>query len=167
VIGSTVSRLSRCVAQWRSRFGALVEKCRPLAERLRPLLVRLRALVLRVHGRVREKLDPEPRVRALAAAAGAGAVAILSTGTCTDTGLWFRQGRVGAACAGGALFLLALGRRPHVERIPFAELGESMYNAFTGEVLLAPAPSAAIRRLRMDPVAGRHLIECVVKKGEL
>ena len=167
MIEHMIRRLSRLAAPLQPLLGGLVGKCRPLAERLRPLLARIRMLVLRSHGWIRAKLDPEPRVRALAAAAGAGTAAILATGTCTDTGLWFRQGRVCAACAGGALFLLAPGRRPHVERIPFAELDGSMYNAVTGEVLLAPAPSAAIRRLRMDPVAGRHLIGNVVKKGEL
>lgn len=166
MIESMVRHLSRWVAALQSRLGVLAGKCRPLLVRIRPLAVRACALMLRVHGRIRAHLDPEPRLRALAASAGAGTAVILATGTRTDTGLWFRQGRVCAACAGGALFLLAPGRRPHVERIPFAQLGDSMYNAVTGEVLLAPAPSAAIRRLRMDPVAGRHLIGHVVKKGE-
>lgn len=167
MIKGMVRRLSRGSADLWSRSGVLAGKCRPLAARLRPLVMRIRALALRGHGRIRAALDQDARVRALAASAGAGAAAILATGTCTDTGLWFRQGRVCAACAGGTLFLLAPGRRPHVEGIPFAQLGESMYNAVTGEVMLAPAPAAALRRLRMDPVAGRNLIGNVVKKGGL
>ncbi len=160
MIESMFRNLSRWGAQWQSRLGVLAGKCRPI-------LAWIRVLILWVNGRIMAFFDQEPRIRALAVCAGAGPAAILATGTFTDTGLWFRQGRVCAVCAGGALFLLAPGRRPYVERIPFAQLGESMYNAITGEVLLAPAPDAAVRRLRLDPVDGRRLTKQInTEEGE-
>jgi len=46
-----------------------------------------------------------------------------------------------------------------VERVPFAELGESFYNHVTGEVALVPAEGARVRKLRMSPVDGRALLK--------
>jgi len=144
VIGSMHRRLSRWVAEWQSR--------------LRVLLARW------ADGRCRAYFGQDSVVLALAASAGAGTATILESETRMDTGLWFRQGRVRVVCAGGGLILLAPGRRPCVHKIPFTQLGESMYNAVTGEVLLLPAPDTTVRRLQLDPAAGRELIEAINKK---
>lgn len=155
------------MAGLQTRIGKLAKKCRPLLKKLRPLWVRSRALMLLAHRRIRIFFDQEPGVRVLAASAGAGTTDILRpTCTFTDTGLWFRQSRIRTVCIDTGLLLLAPGRRPCIQQIPFTQLGKSMYNAVTGELLLEPAPEASVRRLKMDPAAGRELMEEIIKKGE-
>ncbi len=100
------------------------------------------------------------------------------TRTRVDTGGWLWKSRLVACCADlgelsraasgssgkagrrdGELVLFAAGKRPFVERVPLAELGESFYNHVTGEVALAPAEGARVRTLRMSPVDGRALLK--------
>jgi hypothetical protein len=103
------------------------------------------------------------------------------TRTRVDTGGWLWKSRLVACCAAsgspgergqgasgssrkagrqdGELVLFAAGKRPFVERVPFAQLGESFYNHVTGEVALAPAEGARVRKLRMSPVDGRALLK--------
>ncbi len=131
----------------------------------------IHAVVRRILVLVISPSDPEPGIRRLLAASGSAGTSppagLQPTGTRMDTGLWFRQGRVWTACTPAGLVLLAPGRRPYVQTIPFTRLQGSLYNAVTGEVLLAPAPASTVRRLRMDPDAGRRLIEAIhMQEGE-
>jgi len=48
------------------------------------------------------------------------------------------------------LLLLAPGRRPYVERAGRPETAASLYNAVTGELVLAPADGYAILRWAQD-----------------
>jgi hypothetical protein len=75
-----------------------------------------------------------------------------------DTGGWLRQRAVWAFALADELVLVAAGRDPYVEHIPFAELGESVYNAVTGELALAPAPHVRVRSLRMTPADGYQML---------
>lgn len=82
----------------------------------------------------------------------------LRAGTRIDTGSWVWRPRVRVFALDAALMLLAAGRRPRAERIPFTDLRESVYNAVTGEVVLAPAHHVRVRRLRMSPLDGYQLL---------
>jgi hypothetical protein len=83
----------------------------------------------------------------------------VQTWTRVDTGGWGLNPRLRAAVRGRELVLFAPGKRPFVESVPFAALGESRYNHVTGELVLAPAPEAQVRRLKVPPVEGRELLE--------
>lgn len=96
----------------------------------------------------------------------------LVTRTRVDVGFWLRNVRVRVAAAPSGLVLVAPGRRPYVERVPFAALGGTLYNHVTGEVVLAPGPGGEpgrsacglgwpgvrAERLRLAPVEGYALL---------
>jgi hypothetical protein len=81
-----------------------------------------------------------------------------------DTGGWGLNPRLRAAVRGGELVLFAPGKRAFVETLPVAALGESRYNHVTGELVLAPAPEAQVRRLKVPPVEGQELLEAIQGK---
>ncbi len=85
------------------------------------------------------------------------ALRVVKTCSRIDTGLWRGPARVWAVCLRRSLLLLASGRRPYVEDVPFAELRESLYNHVTGELDLAPAePTAAT--LKVAPADGYRML---------
>lgn len=100
------------------------------------------------------------RERALAdQALGPAAVFVaVRTGARVDTGSWLRRRRVWAFALGRELLLLAAGKAPYVERIPFAHLRESVYNPVTGRLALAPADGVRVRRLAMAPRDGYQML---------
>jgi hypothetical protein len=123
-----------------------------------------------VTGQPPKATDPAPAAGARAAlskaerafldklAAGQSVAALVRTGTTVDVGEWFRRGRVVGVCWGDEWVMFAVGRRPFVERIPTRALTASVYNHLVGELVLAPAPEARLKQLRMSPVeAGRVL----------
>ncbi len=81
--------------------------------------------------------------------------------TRTDVGMWMRGGRVLACARDGALLLLAHGKLPYRESIPFAELGESRYNHVTGALVLAPATGARVRDLNLPPLEADALLAMI------
>ena len=87
-----------------------------------------------------------------------GGASVFRTRTRVDTGGWLGKSRVRVCLTGDELVLFAAGRRPFVERIPVPSLGESFYNHVTGEVALAPAEGARVKRLRIRPVEGYALL---------
>ena len=87
------------------------------------------------------------------------------TRTRTDTGLWFRSARVWAFCLRDRLALVAAGKRPYVETLAFADLRQSLYNHVMGELVLAPAGGARVRRLRIPPLEARKLLERIGAGG--
>ena len=102
--------------------------------------------------------EPTPAERALLAAAGVVPERCYRTGTRVDVGQWLRWPRLWLAVTGSDWLLVAAGKRPFVEKIPVGELGKSLYNAVTGELILDPAPNARVRRLKLPPVEGRDLV---------
>ena len=78
-----------------------------------------------------------------------------------DVGSWFRKVRVVACILPDELLLLAPGRCPYVDLIPFSEAQESLYNHVTGEVVLAPWEGPRIRKLRMSPLDGSKILEYI------
>jgi hypothetical protein len=83
------------------------------------------------------------------------------TGSRVDVGSWFRKVRVLACVLPDELFLVAPGICPYVDRIPFSELQESLYNHVTGEVVLAPWEGPRVRKLRMSPLDGSKVLEYI------
>ena len=117
----------------------------------------------------RRIMNPQPLTTAeqalLDAARHGVPVAFLErTGTRVDVGQWFRWPRLWVALAGEQLILFATGKRSYVETLPVREAQSSLYNAITGEVLLAPADELRARALRLPPVAGRHLLALIQEK---
>jgi hypothetical protein len=75
-----------------------------------------------------------------------------------DTGGWLGRRRVWAFALAQELVLVAMGKSPYAEGIPFTDLHESVYNAVTGELSLAPAHHVRVRRLKMAPRDGYQML---------
>jgi len=75
-----------------------------------------------------------------------------------DTGGWLGRRRVWAFALADGLLLVAAGRAPCIERVPYADLRESVYNAVTGELALAPSHHVSVRRLKMTPLDGYQML---------
>ena len=103
--------------------------------------------------------------RLLAAAArGETPALLLPSRTRVDVGQWFRRQRAWIACWSGRVAVFAAGPRPQTEEIPVAELDKSFYNFLTGELALAPAPTAKVRRLKLTPVEANQILEQINRK---
>jgi hypothetical protein len=116
---------------------------------------------------VREPLEKAALPRGLSARARAYVQGLLGeddlyvavrSRTAVDVGSWLGGRRVVVCALKGALVLAAHGPRPYAERAPYAALRESQYNHVTGELVLGPAPDAAVRRLRMAPLDGYQVL---------
>jgi len=116
-------------------------------------------------GRWRARRAPTAAERGLLAAAGADeAASLVLTQSRVDVGHWLGRGRIWAACLPDALLLVAAGTRSHVERVPFGQLGMTVYNPMTGELVLLPAPEVRQRSLRLAPADGWRLLEQIKQK---
>ncbi len=108
------------------------------------------------------------------------AFVVARTRTRTDVGSWLGASQVVAAALAGELLLLAASRCPlafvlrllrldrkfpppgepvaYAERIPFRGLSASTYNHVTGQLLLAPAEGARVRRLKLPALEAYQLL---------
>ena len=86
------------------------------------------------------------------------------TDTKVDVGYWLGRRRVWACLLERELLLFALGRRPYVERIPLAQLRESRYNHVTGELVLAPIETAAVKALKVPPLAALEILAHIMRQ---
>jgi hypothetical protein len=86
------------------------------------------------------------------------------TDTKVDVGYWLGKRRLWACVAEQELLLFARGRRPYIERIPLGELRESRYNHVTGELVLAPNGSAAIKALRVPPLPALEILAHMLRQ---
>ena len=91
-------------------------------------------------------------------------VELVATRTRVDVGMWFRKGRVWACMLPTELLLVAQGKCPRVERMPFGKLGESRYNHVTGELVLSPAEGVEIRQLAVPPLEGLRILQTICKE---
>jgi hypothetical protein len=92
--------------------------------------------------------------RVLAAAGVTSSDLLVRTASTVDVGHWLGPARLWLACVDGALLLVAAGKRPHVERVAFEQLRQSLFNPMTGELVLLPAPDVRVRSVRVSPVEG-------------
>jgi hypothetical protein len=72
-------------------------------------------------------------------------------------GQWLFDARVWLGVCGGELLVAAAGKVPVAFRVPLDALRRSLYNPFTGQLVLDPAPGAALRHLSLPPVEGEAL----------
>ena len=93
---------------------------------------------------------------------GACVFHVRQTGTKVDVGYWLGKRRVWACVMEEELLLFARGRRPYVERIPLADLNCSRYNHVTGELVLAPIETAAVKALKVPPLAALEILAYIV-----
>jgi len=96
----------------------------------------------------------------------AGMFHVRKTATKVDVGYWLGKRRVWACLLEKDLLLFAQGRRPYVERIPLAELRESRYNHVTGQLVLAPIEAAAVKALKVPPLAALEILAYIYRGGE-
>jgi hypothetical protein len=99
------------------------------------------------------------------ALAGAPVYWAVRTATRADVGGWTGPRRVWAFALADDLVLAAAGRKPRIERTPFADLRETLYNHVTGELDLAPADGLRLRRLRMAPLDAYQVL-AQIHRGE-
>ena len=100
---------------------------------------------------------------------------VVRTSTRVDVGSWLGRSRVWLLALAEQFVLLALPRnplarwpnlarrlgvstRPYVERIALSRLRGTTYNHVTGELVLAPANAARLRRLKVTPRDGYQLL---------
>ncbi|MCG3148813.1 MAG: hypothetical protein PCFJNLEI_02260 [Verrucomicrobiae bacterium] len=88
----------------------------------------------------------------------------LPTATKVDVGRWWQPARLWAVGTETELLLVAAGPRPVVVRVPLTDLRASLYNAVTGEVILAPATGVPYRCLKLAPVEGHQLLAQIQQK---
>lgn len=91
---------------------------------------------------------------------------VRKTGTKVDVGYWLGKRRVWACLLEQELLLFARGRRPYVERIPLAVLRESRYNHVTGELVLAPFETVAVKALKVTPLAALEILAYIYRGDE-
>jgi hypothetical protein len=126
------------------------------------------------------RLSAGQRAAAEKLLAGEDVYLVARTRTRTDVGGWLGGSQVVAAALAGELLLLAAPRCPlavllrllrldrkfpppgepvaYAERIPFRGLSGSTYNHVTGQLLLAPADEARIRRLKLPALDAYRLL---------
>ena len=112
--------------------------------------------------------------------AGEDVFVVARTRTRTDVGSWLGGSTVVADALAGELLLLAAPRCPlafllrllrldrrfpppgepvaYTQRIPFSGLAGSTYNHVTGQLLLAPAETARVRRLKLPALDAYQLL---------
>ena len=87
--------------------------------------------------------------------------------TGVDVGQWFGVGTVWVLALNDEMLLFAAGKRPFVERVPYAEVQKSIYNHVTGEVVLAPGHGLRVERIAVPPSEGYQLLaQIYVNKEE-
>lgn len=106
----------------------------------------------------RRRMTPGER-RLLDHAAGEGEfLAVYQSGTRVEVGLWVFERRVWVAVTARDVVLLAAGRRPLLQRVAFAHLYASLYNAMTGELVLAPDRGYRVGQVRLPPLEGCQVL---------
>ncbi len=83
---------------------------------------------------------------------------VFQTSTRTDVGLWLLERRVWLAVTRAEVVLFAAGRRPLVQRVGFAHLYASLYNAVMGELVLAPDREYRVGRVKLPPLEGTQVL---------
>ena len=83
---------------------------------------------------------------------------LLPSGTSTDVGLWIVPRRVCVAVTRTEVALFAAGRQPLAQRVAFEHLYASLYNAITGELVLAPNREYRVARVKLPPLEGTQVL---------
>jgi len=89
---------------------------------------------------------------------GAEVLTVLQSTTRTAVGLWLIERRVWVVVTRSEVILLAAGRRPLAQRVAFPHLYASLYNAVTGELVLAPDRGYRVGRVQLPPAEGNRVL---------
>jgi hypothetical protein len=95
---------------------------------------------------------------------GSESLETITTRTRVDVGSWWGKRKVHATLAADGLRLSANGCRPYHEQISWGELTDSLYNHTTGELVLAPAEEARIKRLKVSPLDATQILKYVTNR---
>lgn len=166
-----IARLQRRIAELERREQLLAEENAQLAD-----LLREHNIPVRISSHLRRDL-PLPLTEALTADSArftemnhatrdlyqqvigdTPVYFVALTETRLDVGSWLSKAPLWVAATVDELILLAAGKRPHCERIPFRILRESLYNHVTGCIALAPAREIATTQLKLMPAEGYQLL---------
>lgn len=85
-------------------------------------------------------------------------ILLLLTGSVADVGRFFRKSRVWLCITRSEVILLAAGRQPLVQRIPFPHIQQSLYNHITAELVLAPNRKFTLPNVKVSPVQGYQVL---------
>jgi hypothetical protein len=134
--------------------------------RLPDQLPAARATPLDRRGAAAARLPAAQRRLLEEASGGADLFFLARTGTTVDVGQWLRNGRLWAAVTATELLLFAAGRVPFVQKAPCAQLRQSLYNPFTGDVVLAPGHGLQVRRVKLAALDGCRLLAQIGRPSE-
>ncbi len=90
--------------------------------------------------------------------AGQEVLMLLQSGTLTDVGLWIVPRRVWVVVTRTEVVFYAAGRTPLAQRVSFDHLYASLYNAVTGELVLAPNRDYRVARVKLPPLEGTQVL---------
>lgn len=174
-----IDQLTRTVTLYQSRIKLLEEENTRFADMLRERGVNVRAsskLAVELPPPVTEPLsdsaeifgEMSPSERALfrECSAGEPCFVLVETKTAIDTGGWFSRGRIWMAALGKDIVIVAAGKKPFLERIPFLHIQESLYNHVTGEFVLAPPRGLRVTSAGMTPIEGYQLLAQIYSNKE-
>jgi hypothetical protein len=86
---------------------------------------------------------------------------VVRTRSRIDVGSWFRSARIWMWALRRELLLVAAGWAgpwPYVQRVPFSQLTQSVYNHVTDQLVLAPANGVPVKALGMSPTRGYQVL---------
>lgn len=90
---------------------------------------------------------------------------LLRSETKVDVGQWLGNGAVWAVAGETELTLMAGGKKPFCEKLPYSHLYKSLYNNVTGEVVLSPAEEARVGGVKLSPVEGYQLLAQIYRSA--
>lgn len=174
----TIERLNHEIELLRKRIIRLEEENASFAGMLRERGVKVQAISkvsLELPPPVTEPLKQDADVFSLMSDAerrlfdnvvqGAPVMCLVQTSTKVDTGGWLKKAGVWAGATNSDLFMLAAGKKPFLDKIPFNELRKSIFNHVTGCLILAPGAELKISSLAMAPLDGYQLLAQIYNEG--
>lgn len=166
-----IDRLKRAVALFQDRIALLEQENMALAGMLKERGVNVRAsskIALELPPPIRTRTNAVDEMRALTTAAerrlldeicpNTGVLALWQSDSDADVGYWFVRRRVWICAGPRELTLLACGRRPFIQQVPFSHLRKSLYNHVTGELVLAPEEELKMSRVKLPALDGYQVL---------
>jgi hypothetical protein len=166
-----IDRLKRALALFQDRVALLEEENTAFAGMLKERGVDVRAsskISLELPPPIRTRTNAVDEMCALMTAEerrlleeicpNAGILALWQSDSDADVGYWFIRRQVWICAGQRELTLLACGRRPFIQQVPFTHLRKSLYNHVTGELVLAPPEELKMSRIKLPALAGYQVL---------
>lgn len=174
-----VDQLMRTVTLYQSRIKLLEEENTRFSGMLRERGVKVRSsskgaaelppaltTPLQADAEIFADMSPSERAVFQECSAGEPTFVLVKTKSVIDTGGWFANGRIWIAALKSDLILMAAGKKPMLERIPFLHIQESLYNHVTGELVLAPPRGIRTTSVAMTPIDGYQFLAQIYTNKE-